>query len=219
MAKVHYDELGKILSRLLENKNMSITDLAKETKLPVTTIHRIATGVSTRPYRKSLKPIADYFSISIEQLIGEEPFESITERNNVFPSRERLIEIPLIEWHDIELPDKNKSAIKHIIATSDLSINCFALVMNDASMEPTFIKGSVLIFDPEQNPKDRTFVLVKLTKQNIHVFRELVIDAHNRFIRPLNPDLIATQMHLLDDNDLVIGVLVESRKAFNRNRG
>lgn len=52
---------------------MKPVDLARALDIPPPTIHRLVTDKSTRPYKSSLKPIADFFSIDMKQLLGEEP--------------------------------------------------------------------------------------------------------------------------------------------------
>jgi SOS-response transcriptional repressor LexA len=216
MAKVHYYKLKKILHRLLDRKKMSITELARATDLPITTLHRISSGTSTRPYRKSLRPIADYFSLTIDQLTGEKPINNEGETNKTLPITKNLIEIPLITWEEIDFSDKNSVSKGTVITTNDMSKDCFALLMNDSSMEPTFLEGSILVFDPNTQEYDRCYALVNLFGQQVHVFRQIIKDANYKFLKPLNPDLIASQMYLMKALDAIIGVLVESRQAFGK---
>lgn len=216
MAK-HYLKLSEVLQKLLYDKRMNASELAREVDLPTPTVHRMVTGKSTRPYRSSLQPIADYFAISVDQLLGEEPLPTNLENNRVFPVSKSIIEIPLLDWTELgSLDEATKPAKESIVITSDLSDQCFAVCMNDASMEPNFAEGSVLVFDPGKQPYDRCFVLAKLSEKNIFVFRHLLMDAEHKFLKPLNPDLIASQMRLLEDEDSIIAVLVEARQAFMR---
>ena len=69
MAK-KYLNLGKILKKLLLERDLKPADLSRAVHIPPPTIHRLITGKSTRPYASSLKPIADFFSISVEQQLG-----------------------------------------------------------------------------------------------------------------------------------------------------
>ena len=43
------------------------------------------------------------------------------------------------------------------------------------------------------------------------VFRQLLIDVEHQYLKPLNPDLNAYQMRLLNDKDKITAVLIESR--------
>lgn len=216
MAK-HYLQLSNVLQQLLYDHRMNAYELARAVGLPAPTVHRLVSGKSTRPYKSSLQPIADYFSISMEQLLGEEPLSNYQElpKQSPFPAESRVIEIPLIEWGYLNQPNARATSQQTVIATSDLSIHCFAIIMNDSSMEPQFSRGSVLIIDPnKQQPRDRHFILVQLADSNIVVFRQVLIDADYKFLKPLNPDLSAFKMRLLEQDDKILGSLVEARQTY-----
>ena len=210
----HYLQLSKILSKLLYDRRLNPSELAREVDLPTPTVHRLVTGKSTRPYRSSLEPIANFFSVSIDQLIGEEPLPNAPDVQGKTLKQKKIIEVPLLEWKDLPYvynPDVERETIA---AMADLSKDCFAVFMHDSSMEPQFSKGSILILDPNKQPNDRGYVLVKLSNTGIFVFRQIIIDAEHRFLKPLNPDLMATHMRLLDEEDEITGVLVEARQVY-----
>ena len=211
MAK-HYLKLSKILQKLLYEKRINTSELAREVDLPVPTVHRLVTGKSTRPYKSSLKPIADFFGITTEQLLGEKSLPFAPEQTISLPSKQSIKAISIIEWLDINnLEETNKKGKKDIIITGNVSDNCFALLMNDYSMEPVFPKKSILIFDPNRKAVDRSYVLVKLSNNEIPIFRQLLVDIDHQFLKPLNPDLSTYQMRALGKDDTIIACLFESR--------
>lgn len=218
MAKT-YPKLGEILRKFLFEKNMKTIDLAREVNLPQPTVHRLVTGKSTRPYKSSLKPIADFFSVTVDQLVGEEPLpEAIWEQsqNQTIATNSSIIKsIPIISWkqlHSVESARKNSQ--KNVVTIGNLSEESFALVMPDFSMEPFFSRGTLLILDPKQPAKDRSYVLVKLQENNLYIFRQLLIDGEDRYLKPLNPDLSMFKMRVLHADDEIIGCLVESRNQY-----
>src|SRR3989338_5061073 len=152
MAK-KYLNLGKILKRLLFDNNMKSVDLAREVNIPPPTIHRLITGKSTRPYKSSLQPIADYFSIKLEQLLGEEPLE--TNKDNLIHSNVHYI--PVVPWDSLGLIGSiNNDLIEKMAFSGKISENAYATILQDSSMEPLFPRESLLIFDSEKVPKDRS---------------------------------------------------------------
>ncbi len=217
MAKQHYFQLSNILNKLLYDRRMNAAALAREVDIPSPTIHRLVKGKSTRPYRSSLEPIAKYFSLSVDQLIGSVPIPSDPPFNTLPAKDKKIIEIPLIEWKDLASLNQTNIVEKTIAAMNDLAQECFAVALNDSSMEPQFSKGTILIFDPTKTPTDRSYILVKLTEKDLYVFRQLLIDAEHKFIKPLNPDLMASQMRILDKKDDIIGTLVEARQAYTNS--
>jgi hypothetical protein len=195
---------------------MRPADLAREVNMTPPTIHRLITGKSMRPYKSSLKPIADYFSMSVAQLVGETPFintDSSIKNKIVEPTI--AIGIPLISWNSLSSSNQSISD-KHngTIIVSNTSEQSFATILEDSSMEPIFYRGSVLIFDAHRPPKDRSFVLVQLNKKKLFVFRQVLVDLDRKYLKSLNPDLISFPMRLLNDGDKIIATLVEARQLY-----
>jgi SOS-response transcriptional repressor LexA len=208
MAK-KYPKLSSTLKNLLFHKDMKTMDLARALDIPQPTIHRLVTGKTTRPYRSSLEPIADFFDISVDQLLGETPMPSAA---STPPSPLSVKTIPIIHWENAHATEaQHREPLSEIIVSGDLSTDTFALVMMDTSMEPLFPKMSLLIFDPSATLHDRSYVLVQLAHQTTPIFRQLLIDADQRYLKPLNADLNAFQMRLMNDDDQIIATLVESR--------
>lgn len=211
------DKLSEILKRILFHKDMRISDLARATGIPKPTAHRIATGNCARPHIGSLIPIAEYFGITIEQLRGLEPIEWL---NNSEQLKELGVnQVPLLGWQDAKEKMTDETIelyrnVKKIYTESLVSNLAFALELQDSSMEPIFSINSLVIFDPQKNYRDRHYVLVKLQQYDEPLFRQLIIDAEDLFIKPLHPDLEHFRMHMLGKNDIILAVLVEARQHF-----
>lgn len=91
------------LQWLMDDRKMSEAELSRLTNLAPATIHRLIYGI-TDPRLSTLRAIASFFKIRIEQLTGDYPIPSITQINNessdkVFFSTPILI--PFIEWDEI----------------------------------------------------------------------------------------------------------------------
>ncbi len=221
MAK-KISKLGATLKKLLFYKDMRPVDLAREVNLPPPTIHRLITGKSARPYKSSLQPIADFFSVTIEQLVGEEPLPDI--QSTVTEDNERMADahlhnIPLIPFEAIRDIDNMDLSVYNdkLFVNVPMSEKGFATILQDSSMEPIFSRGSILIFDPKKNLRDRSYVLVQLHEKKLLVFRQLLIDLDQKYLKPLNPDLNAFKMRLLTENDVIVAVLVEARHVYSES--
>lgn len=195
-----YENLGHILKKLLFDKNMRPADLAREANLPITTVHRLVTGKSTRPYPSTLETIAKYFGKSVEDLKNESDDETLL-------SKIVIKNIPLVEWDNI----KNK-AVNAEFPVHNISDFGFALKMNDSSMEPLFPKDSILIFEPQYNSLlDRSYMLIKLAHSTTHVFRQVLIVDNKRYVQALNPEIREVSLKELTSSDQIIAKLIESR--------
>lgn len=194
-----YLNLSQILKKMLFERNMRPADLAKALNMSAPTIHRIVAGKSTRPYESSLEPIANYFNITVHQLIGDAVLTQPTKT------------IHIIEWESLAQGIEKYEYLSTTLIVSDVSDKSFALIMPDHSMEPAFQKDAILIFDPEVPATDRSYVLVKLNASNYYVFRQLLIDADQKMIKSLNSDISINSLRLLSPNDEIIASLVETR--------
>lgn len=200
------NKLGDVLKKLLRHRKLTVSELSRHTGIVQPVIYRMTTGETDNPKLATLLPIANYFNVNISQLIGEEPLE---DENDTM--QQKTSKIPLLNWTNAQLykeiiPNQPKT----VIATG-VSEQAFALVMPNTSMEPMFQRESLLIFDPLIEPQDRSFVLVSLGVTESAVFRQLIIDVNQRYLKPLNPDFSLFKMRLLDAQDKIIAILVESR--------
>lgn len=197
--------LSEVLKALLRHRKLTVSELSRHTGIVQPVIYRMTTGETDNPKLSSLLPIANYFNVNISQLIGEEP---LSHEGN---ADQQVKAIPLLNLANVQ---EYKKVIPHEtknIMAMGLSEFGFALVMPDTSMEPMFQRGSLLIFDPLNEPQDRSFVLVRLGAPATIVFRQLIIDVDQKYLKPLNPDFNLFKMRLLDKNDEIIANLVESR--------
>lgn len=204
--------ISEILTRLLFKRRLRATELARQLNLPQPTISRILTGATANPHRSSLEPIADFFNISVPQLKGLEPIPWL-EPNN--PQATGWTEIPIHNWREAASPElMREEADKKLFTDATIGEQAFALLMKDASMEPQFPKDTLLIIDPARNPKDRSFVVVKLENYPEVVFRQLILDGPDHYLKPTSPDFERFKMTLMGEKDKIIGVLAQTRKNY-----
>lgn len=98
MVAMSQQKLSETLKRLLFEKNIKPTELARLTKVPQPTIQRIIAGTTARPHSNSLVPIADYFKISINQLKGAEPIDWL---DKVEAKHSGINQVPLLDWTEV----------------------------------------------------------------------------------------------------------------------
>jgi len=68
-------KFGETLSFLLKRKNVSLKAFCAEINVPQVTIARFIKDTNCNPTIKNLLPIARYFKININQLIGDQPLD------------------------------------------------------------------------------------------------------------------------------------------------
>ncbi len=84
------------LKYLLESTKISIQDLSKITKVPISTLYSIINGISNDPKLSTLYALSEFFDITLSQLIGEISI-NWNEHN-----------VPIIEWDNIDVHKKKK---------------------------------------------------------------------------------------------------------------
>jgi len=201
--------ISEILTHLMASERIRPAELARRTKLPQQTVQRIVSGNTPNPHASSLQAIAEYFHVTVEQLRGIEPLSLLQ-----LKSKETIegSKIPLLDWGQVDAwKQKNIPDVDQIFTDAKVSAEAYALRQQDSSMEPYFPKGTILIIDPEKAPKDRSFVVVILHDYKEAIFRQLMVDGPNRYLKALNPDYSNVKIISLHKDDVISGVLVQSR--------
>jgi transcriptional regulator with XRE-family HTH domain len=199
-------KVGKILNKLMLEQNLRVSELARRIKLPQPTLQRIAAGTCENPHTSSLQPIADFFSISIDQLKGLEPI----------PKLDKVFKLPVISWTEATYWNKKFTTTteEYVLADVPVSSVSFALKVFDSAMEPLFPRGTLLIADPDIFPKDRNYIIALSMGANIPIFRQLIINGPDQFLKPLSPDTEIYRMTRLQNADTILATIVQARCNF-----
>lgn len=207
--------IGENLQRLLKlYGSPSINDLAKTIGIPQPTLHHIIEGKTKKPRQEALEALANYFSISIPELMGTVPLATIPD---TIKDRLKISTVPLISWNlakDWKREKLHSDKYDEILLDKLVDKDAFALQLNDTSMEPLFQEKSILIFDPSKKPKERDFVLVYLSKLDKIIFNRLFLEARNMYIKQEKFDGNAELIKLSQPNDRIIATLIEARLEF-----
>ncbi|HLB42669.1 MAG TPA: helix-turn-helix transcriptional regulator [Gammaproteobacteria bacterium] len=70
------ENLSTILSHLMSEKGIKSAELARKTGIGQPVVYRLMTGVTENPQVLTLKPIADFFGVSLDQLLGLSPLNN-----------------------------------------------------------------------------------------------------------------------------------------------
>ena len=73
------NSLSSNLKRLMKRYAIEDTELSKETGVPAPTINRLKNNAQMNPTLRNLLPIAKYFKVSVEELVGEESGQANSE--------------------------------------------------------------------------------------------------------------------------------------------
>lgn len=202
-------KLKESLKFLIEKYNLNTMDLARRTGVGQPVIYRIISGETEDPKISTLSTLADYFHISIDQLIGNAPLDI---KDN---ERKQLPSIPLLTWENVVyMLAANKEQLNNsptITTTIQTNKSIYALRIKDDSMAPIFCQDTLISVDYAKKPKNFDYVIAKTKKNKEAVFRQLIIDEDLKYLRPLNPNIEKFKIQLVEDNCAFFGVLIQSR--------
>ena len=197
----HFDftvNLPSNLLQLMNNKNISGSDLARALDLPYNTIKRITSGETTDPKISTLNLIADFFGVGIDELLGND-----TQQNSNHLSSNRPSSVPILSWQDLEKSNlintitPNNWTNWHPVALPKgyhLSKNSFA-IESRKSMQPRFPTGTMFIIDPDERPEDGDLVLIKINETGELTLKELEIDPPAWKLFSVNDDLTPSEFN------------------------
>jgi transcriptional regulator with XRE-family HTH domain len=207
-------KLHEVLRHLMDEIHISEAELARQTKIPQPTLHRILSGATTSPRGASLAPLAHFFSITINQLLGEDPLPKNRVPGTYNPRIQGWKSLPLLKISEIQafLESDDKTSSERWVSTDmTVSKEAFAIVAEGNAMAPRFEEGTILIFEPEQKPRDQDFVVALIKKQNTPLFKQILIDGDDRYLKSFNADYRTVFM---DKDDSLLGTLVQAKMDF-----
>lgn len=207
--------LASTLKSLLDRKNLSESELARRTGIGQPVIHRMASGETDNPKIETLRPIARFFDISLEQLLGDAPIN--LDQPPVFKVEQEHFNLPLITLDLATLWPKNKDpdiTYPFVLTNLKLSESAYAIRLKGSTMYPMFPDGTLLIIEPNHQPKHKDFVIVKLENHAQAVFKQLLIDGNTYYLKSVSKDY---QPHRLKPADTILGVMLQARIDYRSN--
>jgi SOS-response transcriptional repressor LexA len=191
---------------LMKQHKTNMTLIFKQTGVPITTIQRICKDPQANPTLASLIPIAEFFSITLAQLIGEDPLP----HQQAAANTERLIQVPVISWQQaIHWPRAQYTHHQSRYVTTELNLSdhAFALDIEDDYLD-SFHRGTKLIVDSTTEPNHGDYVISHKKASPIASLNQILKHEADTYLKPTNPDFKTT---LMDEHYRLIGVVVQAR--------
>ncbi|MCL5261043.1 MAG: helix-turn-helix domain-containing protein [Gammaproteobacteria bacterium] len=211
-------KLAENLTLLMKEHDVNSCELSRNTGILQPVIYRLMHGETDNPKIATLLPIANYFSLTLNQLIGDAPLPSLSQRclaNN----SSQAIKIPIINWEQaVAWPQiSNTESAAYLPITTAVGKDAFILQMKGTTMEPRFPDGTLLLIDTSIPYKDKDFVIAHIEQQPEVIFRQLLFDGNNIALKPLNSDFKTIYLEKNKDRYSIKGVLVEARISCKNN--
>jgi len=208
--------MSRILKELMAELGINESELARRTGIGQPVVHRICSGETDNPKVATLSPIANFFAISISQLIGDEPLPADRIPGTFNPGVQGWRQIPLLTWKQVLYwPDLSEKSIPLPSISTDVPMSQYAYAVSarDTTMEPRFPEGTLLLIDPDLKPNSLDFAIVHIEGHELPHFKQILIDGGHTILKPLNTDF---KTLLLDKPHRFLGVMVQSRMDFKK---
>jgi len=202
-----FKNLSDNLNMLMAKSRLSSSDLAKRIGIPATTIKRIRNNEQSNPTISTLLPIANYFSITINDLLDTEPLQTRLETHSLSNKENR---IPVLSWNECLHYDLlNYSEIKRTIATEKkLSLKGYALKLENHDLT-FFPPHSYLIVEPKIEPRSGDFIVIAKLENGIATIKKYIEDIDKIYLKSLIDDCIVTP---LAQDHQILGIVIQSKQ-------
>lgn len=195
------DLLSIRLRQLMEHHGLVEAELSRRSGLPMITISRLKTGHTDDPRLSTLQKLANFFCVSLSQLVGDEPLIL-----DIRQEARQSFRLPLfygeqwIHWTDEGVAETVLTNMDfHWIYTDQVSSDkAFALQIDSDLYGETFPKGSIVFIDcalPAKHSPYYVLIVDKRTKRYFlaekirMIFEDYLVHPSNRTIHvPLEKD-------------------------------
>ena len=187
------NHLATNIKSLLEHHNITISELSRQTSTPKTTLFSIINDNNPDPRIQTLKPIAEFFKVTIDELLS----------SNIQPgNKNNKKSLPIINWQDLNdyIINKNTQNQNFTIETT-ASHNSFIL-KTTKSMRPRFMDNTLLVFDPDKSAEDGDIVLINDLSDNSYTIKELYYDGTKAYLLSMNPNKIEKSEHNISNYNI-----------------
>lgn len=203
-------QVGAVIVQLMKALNIDESTLAKACNISLASLSRIKNNPESNPTISTLRPLADFFNITIDQLLGYSPLD-----NNL----NMIKKIPVIKHSDIFSWLNNKTSntvisqwIVYDLPTSEHTFATPYKLDNTNSA----LQNCILLIDPKRAYKHEDLVLIYNNKIKQFFLRLIFIDDQDKiFLRPIESgfsDYIA--LDICKVNLDILGVVIESRLQY-----
>jgi SOS-response transcriptional repressor LexA len=203
--------LNNTLEYLIKKWGININQLHKHTGIPLSTLKRLKLNKENNPTLASLAPIANYFSVSLDQLTGR---EALPKKANKQINGQT---VPLIHWKDILNTPKNRNYLAFsslLIRDITLNESSFALVIKDNNTN-NFLAGSLLVIDPSLKGRNRDFIIVYKKEESKPRLMQKIIYENKTYLKNLSPE---SEIIKFTELYKVIGVVIQIRMNYKKSK-
>jgi transcriptional regulator with XRE-family HTH domain len=171
-----------LLALIEAHNNISESELARKTGVPQPTINRLLSGVTPDPRVSTVRDLARFFEVRIEQLLGDEDLPDCVQVKKII-SNDKPRSLPLIAWEHIPvwqsitnkkrlLLDDEPLALAYTRANA--SPSAYAISIKDRLLHKYFPYGSILVIDPLLQPQSNEYIIAHLIEEEVTTLASVI---------------------------------------------
>jgi transcriptional regulator with XRE-family HTH domain len=200
--------INRTLTRLMNENHVSMSVIYRNTGIAIPTIKRLQSDPTANPTIATLLPIAQFFGVTVSQLIGIDPLPS--KITGYVENKTFWLKVPIINWDQIldwKVSQNFNLVSSYVLVDIDVGDNPIALKVEEDDW-PIISKGSILIINTGLTPEHKDYALVNKRGQNNPTLKQIMIDDDKIYLKPMNTYFSPT----LSDGHEFLGVLIQIRK-------
>jgi transcriptional regulator with XRE-family HTH domain len=201
--------LRDALKKLILQSGISDAELAKKTGIPESTIYRLTSGATNDPRISTLRILADFFGITLGQLVGEEPLNAETELQA--GKTKKLYKIPMItwnqviHWHALLKKINEKTHSTWVYSDQVTSPKSFSILIETDQYGPPFLKNSIIFVDSSISLKSTCFAVFSEKETKRSGIKKVIEDTSGIYL--LHPGANSIISKFNKEKDIFIGVI------------
>ncbi|MDX2165043.1 MAG: helix-turn-helix transcriptional regulator [Gammaproteobacteria bacterium] len=204
MPKFSIKKFRENLTHLMDAAKISMTELYKNTNIPITTIQRLRNDPKANPTISSLKPIADFFSLTIDELISGDLTKLSTKKGVYKENKQYWTKVPILTWKEaINWKAHLKKESPVVTTDIDISSSAYALKIEE-DLDDGFRKNSTIIIDPEVEAENMDYLISYKSDSKLPILKQLREHDGDLYLKPLVRGIAPTPFK---EEYIVLGVV------------
>ena len=221
--------IGDRVRNARKAKKLTQSELARRIGQKQQNIQQLESGKVEQP--RYLYALSEALDVSIDWLMGKQssvssrstPAELASNNINNNHGSDIVQHLPLIswaqagKWAETAQIRESGECEELVPVTKKYTSSAFALrVRRDSMHAPegtSFPDGSIICVEPIQQADNGSYVVVRLDGSREATFKQLVVDGHRRYLKPLNPRYPIIEA---TDETTVCGVVRQMVMDFDR---
>ena len=207
-------KIAENLNRIMKERGISGTELARRSGIQQQTIHRITSGRVKEPRRSNVRKLAAALNVTTSELFGSMPkghaYATATKLGCAIEGISRVARIPLIDIQKAEGPDIEDVDLSEVEEWITCPVfhhgRAYAVRTSSDAMTPLFHQGDTLIIDPDAKIKPNSYAAIRDT-DNHTIIRQVCDDNGRQVLQALNPEW-PDRIVKMTDKHRICGVVI-----------